>query len=138
MKNLICAEAKQIDLVDYLASLGHLPQKVRNQDYWYLSPLRDEKTPSFKVNRPLNVWYDHGTGKGGNLVDFGTLYFNCSVADLLQRLSQNQAAPAFSFHPPTTLGNQHQAPASFAGEIYMRLAHVYFTSRLFSRSNRCS
>ncbi|WP_325637607.1 hypothetical protein, partial [Chitinophaga sp.] len=33
MKNLMCAEAKQIDLVDYLASLGHQPQKVRNQDY---------------------------------------------------------------------------------------------------------
>ncbi|NLR63275.1 DNA primase [Chitinophaga varians] len=116
MKNLMCAEAKQIDLVDYLASLGHQPEKIRNQDYWYLSPLRDEKTPSFKVNRQLNVWYDHGTGKGGNLVDFGTLYFNCSVANLLQRLSQNRPAPAFSFHPPTTLGSQHPAPASFAGE----------------------
>jgi len=116
MKNLMCAEAKQIDLVDYLASLGHQPQKVRNQDYWYLSPLRDEKTPSFKVNRQLNVWYDHGTGKGGNLVDFGTLYFNCSIADLLQRLSQNPPTPAFSFHPPTSLGSQHPAPASFAGE----------------------
>ncbi|QJB29848.1 toprim domain-containing protein [Chitinophaga oryzae] len=116
MKNLMCTEAKQIDLVDYLASLGHLPQKVRNQDYWYLSPLRDEKTPSFKVNRQLNVWYDHGTGKGGNFVDFGTLYFNCSVTDLLQRLSQKQPAPAFSFHPPTPSGNQHPAPASFAGE----------------------
>lgn len=116
MKNLMCAEAKQIDLVDYLTSLGHKPQKVRNQDYWYLSPLREEKTPSFKVNRQLNVWYDHGTGKGGNLVDFGTLYFSCSVTELLQRLSQRQPVPAFSFHPPTTLGNQHPAPASFAGE----------------------
>lgn len=112
----MCTEAKQIDLVDYLASLGHQPQKVRNQDYWYLSPVRDEKTPSFKVNRQLNVWYDHGTGKGGNLVDFGTLYFNCNVADLLQRLSQNRSAPAFSFHPPTSLASQHPAPASFAGE----------------------
>lgn len=116
MKNLMCAEAKQIDLVDYLASLGHQPQKVRNQDYWYLSPLRDEKTPSFKVNRQLNVWYDHGTGKGGNLVDFGMLYYNCSVADLLQRLSQKQPAPVFSFHPPTASGNQHPTPVSFAGE----------------------
>lgn len=112
----MCAEAKQIDLVDYLASLGHRPQKVRNQDYWYLSPLHEEKTPSFKINRQLNVWYDHGTGKGGNLVDFGTLYFNCSVADLLQGLSLNQPAPAFSFHPPTASGNQHPAPTSFAGE----------------------
>ncbi|WP_291912700.1 toprim domain-containing protein [Chitinophaga sp. CB10] len=115
MKKLICAEAKQIDLVEYLASLGHHPQKVRNQDYWYLSPLREEKTPSFKVNRRLNVWYDHGMGKGGDLVDFGTLYFNCTVADLLQRLSQ-QPAPALSFHPHPVPGNPPKAPASFAGE----------------------
>lgn len=54
-------DAKQLDLVDYLASLGHQPQKVRNQDHWYLSPLREEKNPSFKVDRRLNVWYDHGT-----------------------------------------------------------------------------
>ena len=51
MEKMMCADAKQLDLVDYLASLGHQPAKVRNQDYWYLSPLREEKTPSFKVNR---------------------------------------------------------------------------------------
>jgi DNA primase len=83
MEKLTCIGAKQIDLVDYLASLGHQPQKVNNQDYWYLSPLRDEKTASFKVNRKLNVWYDHATGKGGNVIDLGTEYFKCSVADLL-------------------------------------------------------
>lgn len=116
MKKLTCAEAKQIDLVDYLASLGHQPQKVRNQDYWYLSPFREEKTSSFKVNRQLNIWYDHGTGKGGNLVNFGTLYFNCTVGDLLNRLSQQQSGLAFSFHPLTISGSQHPAPVSFAGE----------------------
>src|SRR5690606_20783300 len=111
-----CAEARQIDLVDYLASLGHEPKKTRNNDYWYLSPLREEKTPSFKVNRRLNVWYDHGTGKGGDLIDFGTLYFNCSTSDLLNRLSQQPPILAFSFHPPSTDGSPHAMPESFAGE----------------------
>lgn len=104
MEKLTCSGAKQIDLVNYLASLGHQPQKVNNQDYWYLSPLRDEKTPSFKVNRKLNVWYDHATGKGGNLIDFGTQYFNCSVTELLQRLS-GQSIPSFSFHPQQQTGH---------------------------------
>ncbi len=116
MKELICAEAKQIDLVDYLASLGYQPQKVRNQDYWYLSPLRDEKTASFKVDRRLNVWYDHGTGKGGDLIDFGTLYFNCSISDLLSRLSEQRPGLSFSFHLPTISPEQHSTPVSFAGE----------------------
>ena len=37
-------EARQIDMVDYLSKLGHSPSKIRNSDYWYLSPLREEKS----------------------------------------------------------------------------------------------
>jgi len=70
-KKLTCEAAKQIDLVDLLSGLGHDPVQIRNHDYWYLSPLRAEKTASFKVNRQVNVWFDHGTGEGGNLIDFG-------------------------------------------------------------------
>ncbi|RKR84407.1 Toprim domain-containing protein [Mucilaginibacter gracilis] len=98
MGKLTCDTAKQIDLVDYLASLGYQPQKISRQDYWYLSPLREENDASFKVNRKLNVWYDHAMGKGGDLIDFGTRYFKCTIGDLLQRLSDHSMV--FSFHPP--------------------------------------
>jgi hypothetical protein len=92
---LSCERAKQMDMVDYLAKLGYSPSKIRNDDYWYCSPLREERTPSFKINRKKNVWFDHGTGQGGNLVDFGLLYHKCSVKELLEKLSGN-----FSFHQP--------------------------------------
>ena len=59
-----CAEANQIDMVDYLLSLGYQPQKIRSENHWYISPLRNEKEPSFKVNKTKNVWSDHGLGKG--------------------------------------------------------------------------
>jgi DNA primase len=91
-------EAKQIDLVDYLSTLGFKPAKIRGNDYWYLSPLRDEKTPSFKVDRKINCWYDHGMGKGGNMVDFGMAYFNCSSAEFLQRLNGT-----FFLHQPVKI-----------------------------------
>lgn len=71
-QRLSIEEARQIDIVQYLSGLGYEPAKVRHFDYWYLSPLREEKTPSFKVNRKLNRWYDHGLGKGGNLVDLAS------------------------------------------------------------------
>jgi hypothetical protein len=80
-------KAKDIDLVDYLATLGHHPTKVNSPHYWYKSPLHDERTPSFKVNRQLNKWYDFSEGKGGNLVDFGILYHQCSISELLRKLS---------------------------------------------------
>lgn len=116
MEKLTCAQAKQLDMVNCLASWGHYPQKVRNYDYWYLSPLREEREPSFKVNRRLNVWFDQGTGKGGDLIDFGTRYFNCSISDLLQRLAQQQAGLALSFHPHPGSDDRRQGAAYFAGE----------------------
>lgn len=100
-------EARKLDIVEYLSGLGHEPFKIRNAEHWYLSPLREEKTPSFKVNRQLNRWYDHGLGKGGNLIDFAIIYHNCSVAEFLQMLKGS-----FSFHqqpnPATKLPEQKE------------------------------
>jgi len=93
---LTVSEAKKMGMVTFLSSLGFEPVKIRGNDYWYLSPLRDEKTPSFKVNRKLNRWYDHGIGKGGNLLDFAILYHGCSIAELLNKWTHH-----FSFQQPT-------------------------------------
>ena len=62
-------EAKRIRIVDYLRLLGHEPVKVRGGQYWYLSPLRKEDTPSFKVNDRLNEWYDFGLSEGGSIIE---------------------------------------------------------------------
>lgn len=94
-QGLSISEAKAIDMVDYLSGLGYQPTKIRNADYWYSSPLRVEKTPSFKINRKLNCWYDHGLGKGGNIIDFGIRFYSCSVSEFLQKLNDN-----FSYHRP--------------------------------------
>lgn len=93
-----CKMANGMDLTNYLLGLGYEPVNVKGNDYWYLSPLREEKNPSFKVNRKLNLWFDHGTGKGGNLVDFGTSYFNCSVRAFLSRLSSQENGVSFHQH----------------------------------------
>ncbi len=95
---LTCREVNQIDMVDYLSKQGYAPQKIRGNDYWYQSPFREEKTASFKVNRKLNVWFDHGSGNGGTLVDFGILYYKCSVKELLQKMMAEKDM-ILSFHP---------------------------------------
>jgi len=43
-KRLSIAEAKEIDMVQFLSTLGYEPQKIRNNEFWYCSPLREEKT----------------------------------------------------------------------------------------------
>jgi hypothetical protein len=122
-KTLLCAEDWQMDLVDYLSLLGHQPQKIRSVDYWYHSPLRNEKTPSFKVNRKLNLWYDHGLGKGGNLVNFGILYYNCTIKEFLQMLQEN-----FSFHP------QHNFYEVTKDEKVSRLTSLHLLGYLHKRN----
>lgn len=96
-------------MVQFLGSLGFHPQRISRSDYWYLSPLRQERTASFKVDRKLNLWYDHGIGKGGTLIDFGILYFRCSVGELLRRLSADRSVPT-ALHPqlPTILKPHHE------------------------------
>lgn len=82
-------EVKNTDMVDYLSTLGFKPAKVTSNDYWYLSPFRQETIPSFKVNRNMNRWYDFGDGKGGNIIDFGILYYNCSAKELLVKFNKS-------------------------------------------------
>jgi hypothetical protein len=103
MKGIIsCAEARRIDLVDYLLALGYTQEKVKGNEYWYRSPLRVENNASFKVDKSRNIWYDHGLGRGGTLIDFGLLFHRCSLAALLKILNGagNQSFPS---HPPILL-----------------------------------
>ena len=94
-----CEQANQMDMVDYLFSLGFSPAKNTGENYFFLSPLRQEKTASFKVNRTKNIWYDHGNGKGGTLVDFVCQYFTCSLKEALQKIEENQVHKISSFRP---------------------------------------
>lgn len=113
---LRCAEARAIDLVAYLSDLGFMPQKISGSDYWYLSPFREEQTPSFKVDRSRNLWYDHGSGSGGTLIDFGLLFHRCSVQELLERLSAKNSLH-FSFHPPVLPAQEQQEKAAHKVQV---------------------
>ena len=71
-------QIKQIKLQDFLATMGCKPVKQYGVNLMYLSPLRTEKHASFKINTELNLWYDFGIGKGGNIIDLAELLYNSS------------------------------------------------------------
>ncbi len=100
-----CAEANKVDLVDYLCSFGFIPAKTISYDCWYLSPFRNEKEASFKLNKTKNVWYDYGAGKGGSVIDFVTFYFNCNVSSTLQKISSHQQTQHKQFISTQMLGS---------------------------------
>ena len=58
---------RQIPLADFLARLGNEPVRRSGNELWYLAPYRSERTPSFRVNVAKQLWYDFGTGKGGDI-----------------------------------------------------------------------
>ena len=103
MKKINCQEAKKIPIVEFLNSKGYSPIRTRNNDCFYLSPLRDELTASFKVNIKMNVWFDYGLGIGGTLLDLGLLMYGCSLEELLEKLAEGN----FSFVQQTRDDNSN-------------------------------
>ncbi|OSY88518.1 hypothetical protein WH52_07135 [Tenacibaculum holothuriorum] len=101
-----CKTANNINLVHLLLKLGSSPKKINSNNTWFLSPFRAEKTPSFKVNTNKNLWYDFGEGKGGTVIDFVIMYYNCSINEALKSLEKND----FSFHQPKNLQEAEVKP----------------------------
>ena len=91
-----CNEAKRVDIIDFLALNGFKPDFNQGVNYWYKSPLRDEKNPSFKVNSFKNLWFDFGIGEGGDLIKLICLLFKVDYSIALKILSKNQ----YSNHQP--------------------------------------
>ena len=90
-------KAKQIPIEEVLKKMNFEPSKTNGFDVWFISPFRDEKTPSFKVNTKINRWYDHGIQKGGNIIDFLQLNNNLSISEILKFLDNLTDGVVFSF-----------------------------------------
>ena len=60
-------EIKKISLVDFLNQLGYKPVGRDSKGLWFYAPYRGERKPSFHVNPHKNVWFDFGTGAGGDI-----------------------------------------------------------------------
>jgi len=91
-----CETARDFPIEKALANLGHFPTRTTVKEAWFLSPFRSETQASFKVSRPLNRWYDHGAGKGGNVIDLVCLLNRSSVREALDWLENGQIS--LSFH----------------------------------------
>src|SRR5262245_60143756 len=59
-------QARSIPVPEFLEKMNAPVQKQKGHEWWYLSPLRNEKTASLKVDLIKNFWFDFGEGKGGD------------------------------------------------------------------------
>ena len=97
IKIMTYKEANNISIKDYLNSLGIQPVTEKGSYGMYRSPLREDNTPSFKVDYNANLWCDYGTGKGGTLIDLVMKQNGCNAYGAICRLEQGDTA-SFSFH----------------------------------------
>ncbi len=76
-------DIKQISLVDFLHHLGYEPTGRDSKGLWFYAPYRNERKPSFHVNPRKNVWFDFGSGAGGDIFTLaGEL---CDTTDFIRQ-----------------------------------------------------
>ncbi|MBQ8986526.1 MAG: DNA primase [Lachnospiraceae bacterium] len=73
------------NIVDVVGSYVHLQKKGAN--YFGLCPFHNEKSPSFSVSEPKQMFYCFGCGAGGNAATFLMKYENYSFQEALQTLA---------------------------------------------------
>ena len=82
--------SNRISIRDFLAWRGIQPKYERNGYGMYLSPLREERTPSFKVDYVRNLWYDFGSGEGGTLRTLVIRLERCDSREAVRRLQNGE------------------------------------------------
>ena len=110
-------EIKSIPLATFLSQLGHEPTARKGTRLWYKSPLRQEHTPSFKVETTLNCWYDFGLGKGGNIIDLAAeIYRSTDLRYLMRCIADSCPVPSVQT-VASSYPQRHSAPSMEQFEI---------------------
>lgn len=90
----------QASLVILLAKLGFHPAKRSGHEHFYHSMLSSaDRKASLCVNDKLGAWFDKGTRKGGNIIDFGMAYWkDLSPEQVAAKIHEVFSAPVKSGH----------------------------------------
>ena len=103
---------------DYLTTRGIRPAKDRGYYGLYHSPLRENHTPSMKVDYDKNLWIDYGAGEGGTLIDLVMRMDRCDAGEAMQRLEQMiSETSSFSFHRNSNPVPPHRESAITIEEV---------------------
>ena len=129
---LSCERARAVPIKRVLAKLGHFPTRSTEKEAWFLSPFRPETQASFKVSKKLNRWYDHGAGRGGNVIDLVCIINGSSVRETLDWLQKGQISFSFQQQPFLTKQNESSIQVLYARPIGHFALTRYLNSRKIS------
>lgn len=91
-------EIRKIPIVEFLNQLGYKPTGRDSKGLWFYAPYRSERNPSFHVNPNKGVWFDFGTGAGGDIFSLagamsGSTDFVRQAAFIAEKMSLPCSAP---------------------------------------------
>ena len=72
----------RVDILDYISQYCDLEERS-DGEFWGLSPFKNERTPSFSVNKDKQRFYDFSSGIGGDLINFVQQYHHCDFPKAL-------------------------------------------------------
>ena len=98
---------KTIPIADFLRRLGYAPVEHKGRELTYFAPYRKEHKPSFRVNVEKNVFYDFGTGCGGDIFKLAGEFIHSSdfkaqakyIADSMNMQLPMKEHPSFVSQP---------------------------------------
>lgn len=77
---------ESVDILEYISQFTEFTEK--NGEYWALSPLKEENTPSFSVRKEENTFYDFSSGVGGSVLTFIRYFNKCSWQEAIEKLKE--------------------------------------------------
>lgn len=77
---------ESVDILEYISQYTEFTEK--NGEYWALSPLKEENTPSFSIRKEEQSFYDFSSGVGGNVLTFIRFYNKCGYQEGIEILQK--------------------------------------------------
>ena len=115
---------EEVDILEVISQYVDLKQRGKN--YFGLSPFRSETKPSFSVAPDKNMWYDFGSGQGGNAVQFLIEYEKISFSEAIRSLAEKHNIEIIE------VGDEQQS--NLYDKLYEihNLANIFFINNLSS------
>ena len=96
-------DIKKISLVEFLNQLGYQPTGRDSKGLWFYAPYRSERKPSFHVNPNRQVWFDFGTGAGGDIFSLaGEMSGETDFLRQADYIAKKMRLPVAKPYKPTT------------------------------------
>ena len=106
----------RISIVEIINST--VPLKKKGNNYFGLSPFKNEKTPSFSVNEEKKIYHCFSTGEHGNVIDFLIKVKGYSFKDALHELA-NKVGVELSYKS-SKVNNAIYEVNNFASDLFFK------------------